>query len=442
MSFPIYQQMMIEHLLTHKRAALFCGLGLRKTASTLQAFLGLRALGLAETMLVVAPLRVCNLTWPNEVAKWKMSLRVCNLRQGVCPADVYLCNYEMLPKLGVFILTQKPDVVVFDEITRAKNHRSKRIKAIRDLIPDKTRIWGLTGTPAPNSMLELFGQFKLLDGGERLGRSFDLFKRTYFHAMDYMEYDWQLLPGAKEKIQERIKDITLTLLSSEYADVPDTVVEDLEVGLPDETRAQYKKLERDLLISIGKDAQVVVAVNAAVLVNKLLQLTSGVVYDENKQTVQVHHGKLDALLKYVDKYHEPALIVYNYRHELELLRKMLPEAVAFEDAKTPKAQGELEARWNAGKVRQLLVHPASVGHGLNLQEGGSTVIWFSLTWSRELYDQLNGRVARQGQKQLIKIVRIICPGTIDDAVVETLREKGEGQTALLTALTNLRKMQT
>ena len=438
MTLPPYRSLMIEHLMSHQRAALFAGIGLGKSFATITAFDGLRSLGLAESMLVVAPLRVCNLTWPNELAKWAPHLKVRNLRQkGSEKADVYLINYEMLPKLNQI----SQDVVVFDELTRAKNHRSKRIKAIRDTIRPSTRRWGLTGTPAPNSLLELFGQFRLLDGGERLGKSFDLFQRTYFHPTDYMEYNWELLPGAREKIQDRIKDITLTLLSSEYLHIPDTVVEDIEVMMPPAARAHYDELEKELLVKIGDAEQVVVAPNAAILVNKLLQFTGGSAYSETGEVVPIHNAKLEALQEYIRHHPEPLLIAYNYRHELGRLRAALPDAVAFEDARTTAAQAEIERRWNAGKIQRLLVHPQSVGHGLNLQEGGSTVVWFSPIWSRELYDQLNGRVARFGQKWITRIVRLLCPGTIDDAVVETLREKGDGQTALLSALNNLRLLQ-
>jgi SNF2 family DNA or RNA helicase len=447
MTLPIYRQMMIRHLITHPRAALFAGLGMGKCFATIVAFDGLRLMGDAETMLVVAPLRVCNLTWPTELARWAPHLEVASLRTKAGwkawhdrSADVYLCNYEMLPKLAKLLAHWCSDVVVFDELTRAKNPSSQRIKAIRQLIPKTARRWGLTGTPAPNSLMELFGQFRLLDNGDRLGQSFEAFKQGFFHATDYMEYNWVPNPGAEEKIQAKISDITLTLLSSEYLNLPDTVVEDLEVKLPTEARWMYDELEKELLLLIGKSGQVIVAPNAAVLVNKLLQVAGGSVYDEQGVPVLIHAAKFEAVKDYCEKHPEPLLIAYNYRHELAYLRQSLSGAEAFEDAKTATAQSELEQRWNRGEVARLLVHPQSVGHGLNLQEGGSTVLWFSPTWSRELYDQLNGRVARFGQKRVIRIVRVLCTGTIDDAVVETLRTKGDNQSALLDALVNLRKL--
>ena len=442
MTLHPYQQLMVRHLMAHDRAALFVGVGLGKTAATLEAFDGLRSLSEAQSMLVVAPLRVCNLTWPNEVAQWAPHLKVCNLRGRagyVSGADIYLCNYEMLPTLADRI-PEMPDVVVFDELTRAKNHASKRINGLRKLLPQDGRRWGLTGTPTPNSLLELFAQIRLLDDGKRFGPSFDAFQRAYFHATDYMEYNWEIDPGAEAKIHAKISDIALTLLSSEYLHIPDTVVADIEVAMPEEAQAQYDELEKELLLSIGEGEHVIVAPNAAVLVNKLLQVAGGSAYSETGATVPIHSAKLDAVKAYIKQHPEPLLIAYNYRHELERLRQLLPGAIAFEDAKKAEIQTLFEREWNAGKIKHLLVHPQSVGHGLNLQHGGNTVLWFSPTWSREMYDQLNGRVARQGQRQITRIVRIICPGTIDDAVIETLRQKGDGQTALLTALSNLRKL--
>ena len=267
--------------------ALFVGLGLGKTAATLEAFDALRSLSEVESMLVVAPLRVCNLTWPNEVEKWAPHLKVCNLRKGYrSGADVYLCNYEMLPTLKDRI-PAVPDVVVFDELTRAKNHASKRVNGFRKLLPQSGKRWGLTGTPTPNSLLELFAQIRLLDDGKRFGPSFDAFKRAYFHATDYMEYNWEIDPGADAMIHAKISDLVLTMLSSEYLHIPDTVVEDIEVVLPEEAQGQYDELEKELLLSIEAGDHVIVAPNAAVLVNKLLQVAGGSAYSEIGEAVPI-----------------------------------------------------------------------------------------------------------------------------------------------------------
>lgn len=448
-----YQELAVRHLLDHERAALFMGVGLGKTLTTLTAFDGLRTMGDAQSMLVVAPLRVCNLTWPNELAKWPQfsHLKLANLRTKEgwkafqrSEADVYVVNYDMLPRVAEALedMGSCPfDIICFDEMTRAKNHQSKRINVLRKVLPAQVRRWGLTGTPTPNSLLEIFAQIRLLDNGKRLGKSFDQFKRTYFHAVDYMEYDWRPNPGTLEAINAKIADMALTLLSSDYLNIPDTTVEDVEIALPDAAKDAYETMERDLLLAIGDDPNnLIVSPNAAVLVNKLLQITSGSVYNERGEAQVIHNKKFNALGVWLGNHPgENVLIAYNYRHELAQLRQ-LPGAVAFEDYKTPAKMAELEKKWNAGQIERLLVHPQSVGHGLNLQYGGSTVVWFSPVWSRELYDQLNGRVARRGQTKPTRIVRILCPGTMDDAVVETLRERDLGQKALLTALRNFRQL--
>lgn len=450
MNLNAAQRLAVAHLLAHERAALFAGLGLGKTIATLVAFDGLRTLGDAQSMLVVATIRVCNLTWPDEIQKWAefRHLRVANLRTKEgwraflnAEADVYLCNYEMLPKVAGAIDTYGCpfDVVAFDEMTKAKNPQSKRINAFRQMLPPHVRRWGLTGTPTPNSYLDLFAQVRLLDDGQRLGRSFDQYKRTYFHPVDYMEYDWRLNEGSDKTIQSRIADLCLTLLSKDYGVEVPINEEDLEVSMPDPAREQYDTLEKELLLLIGDGEAPVTAASAGVLVNKLLQVCGGAVYDEERKVRVLHSAKIDALKSYCKANPEPLLIVYNYRHELERIAAALPGCVKFEDAKTPAAQSDVEKRWNAGKISRLLVHPASASHGLNFQFGGNRILWFSPTWSRENYDQLNARLARQGQKNApVTVTRILCPGTMDDAVVETLRNKDTEQRALLSALKNLR----
>lgn len=445
------QTLGVKHLMAHERAALFAGLGIGKTVTTLAAFEGLRLLGDAQSALIVAPIRVCNLTWPNEVRKWAefRHLRVANLRTKDgwraflnSESDLYVCNYEMLPKIAeaIDVYGCPFDLVVFDELTRAKNPKSTRVNALREKLPPHVRRWGLTGTPTPNGYLDLFSQIRLLDEGQRLGRSYDAYKRAYFHSVDYMEYDWRLNDGADKVIQAKISDIALTLLSEDYGmKVPINEV-DVEVALPDEAKEQYRTLEKELLLSLGDEEEPVVAASAGVLVNKLLQVCGGAVYNDAKKTIRIHDAKLKATREYLKEHlNEPVMIVYNYRHELERLKEIIRDPVAFEDYKTPEAQSGLERAWNEKRIRRLLVHPQSVGHGLNLQMGGAHILWFSPTWSRENYDQLNARLARQGQKApVVEVARVLCPGTMDDAVVETLREKDTGQRALLNALKNFR----
>jgi SNF2 family DNA or RNA helicase len=427
-----YQEAMRDYLLGHPRSYCCVGLGLGKTAATLSALNDLLVDGAIRSALVVAPLRVAQLTWPNEVEKWDEFnwMEVENLR-GKKPsgkAQIYTINYERLKDLKSLDFC---DVVVFDEITRAKNPQSKRIKGIRALFRNHQR-WGLTGTPRPNSLLELFGQIRLLDDGERLFPTFSRYRDAYFYPTDYMRYNWVPKKGVEGKIYQAISDITIAQLSSEYLEIPDTVVEDIEIALP--TRQLYDELEKEFLAIAGKTE--IVALNAAVLVGKLLQVCSGAIYSGTREVEVLHPAKLDALAKLLKRLDEPALIACQFIHERERICRTIKGAV---DAST--FQGDIEKAWNQGKIRYLVADPRSLGHGLNLQQGGRTVIWFSPIYSRELYDQFNARVARKGQTQPPLIYRLICTGTIDDVVVETLRNRGEDQNIMLQIMANYRKIQ-
>lgn len=427
-----YQRLMADHLLTHDRAAAFVGLGLGKTATTLHCLNELSLDGACKAALIVAPLRVARLTWPNELAKWDqfrwMKHEILFGRPRT-KADIYLINYEQLQNLHSLDFC---DTVVFDELTRAKNHQSKRIAALRPLLRGHRR-WGLTGTPRPNSLLELFAQIRLLDDGQRLGKSYPQFRERWFRPIDYDEYNWEPKEGSEAEIYGRIADLSITLRSSDHLNVPDTVVEDVEMALPDDARAAYKKLEDELLVRIREKD--VTAVNAAVLVNKLLQVTGGTVYSETREVVQVHDAKLRALEKIVARHKgESVLIACNYIHE----RERVCAAVGATDAS--KFRGDIETAWNTRRVKILAADPRSLGHGLNLQAGGRVIVWFSPTWSRELYDQFNARLARMGQEQVPVVYRLICTGTADEAVIEALHEKGEGQASMLSVLTNLQQL--
>jgi SNF2 family DNA or RNA helicase len=415
--------MIRDFMLQHERAAQFVSMGLGKTAATLQAIQELMADGACRQALVVAPLRVARLTWPNEIRKWDNF-------HGL-ERNITFINYESLHKtprsLGAF------DLVVFDELTRAKNPRSKRIESLRPRLHPAMRRWGLTGTPRPNSLLELFAQVRLLDDGQRLGRSFSHFQQTWFTS-DYMGYNWTPRDGAEAAIYEKIKDLTITLRAEDYSDVPDTLVEDVEVPLPESARGVYDELEQELLAYV--EEREVVAVNAAVLVNKLLQVCGGAIYDAERTVLPVHDAKLKALggvLKALGG--ERAIVFCNFIHERERICAATPGAV---DAS--KFVGDIEDAWNSGRIRYLVADPRSMGHGLNLQGGGRNIVWFSPTHSRELYDQANARVARKGQLGVPRIYRLLCPGTIDDAVVETLRERGDAQGEMLSILSNYQQL--
>lgn len=428
-----YQQEMRDFLLNHPRAYCTVGLGLGKTASTLSALNELFIDGAIRSALIIAPLRVARMTWPNEIAKWDdfRWMRVEHIKR-VCPtgnAQIYLINYERLQDL---VTLDWCDVVVFDEITRAKNPASRRIKAMRPLLRHQLR-WGLTGTPRPNSLLELFAQIRLLDDGARLGASYNNFKHRYFKPTDYMEYNWVPKARTEEQIYRKIADITLTLRSSEYLDIPNTIIEDEIVKLPPKVMRQYSELEKQFLAIIN--GKTVTAANAAVLVNKLLQVCGGSIYTETGQTEHIHEEKIVALKTLIRRIKEPVIVACNYVHEANRVCDLIPGAV---HASTIK--DNLESKWNSGQIKVLVANPASLGHGLNLQQGGRTVIWYSPTWSRELYDQFNARVARKGQTQVPQIFRILCADTMDDVVVESLRDKGDAQNAMLRIMANYQKM--
>lgn len=430
-----YQQVMRDHLLTHDRAYACVGLGLGKTATTLSALNTLFQDGEIESVLIVAPKRVARMTWPNELAKWDefrwMKIEHLTGREPSGKAQIYLINYDRLGQLSDLSFC---DVVVFDEITKAKNPQSKRINAIRPLFRHHRR-WGLTGTPRPNSLMELFGQVRLLDDGKRLGRAFTAFRDQHFYPTDYMRYNWAPKPGAENQVYAKISDITLTLRSSDYLPVPDAILDDVELALPPAAQDAYDELEREFLV-LTKDGEVV-ARNAAVLAGKLHQMAGGIVYNDDQTLSPLHNVKIGALAGIAGELKEPVLVACNYVHERERVVAAIPGAV---DA--AKFKGDIEKAWNSKKIPMLVADPRSLGHGLNLQEGGRTVIWYSPTWSRELYDQFNARVARKGQGQQPLIYRILAKGTIDEAIVETLRERGDAQNAMLRVMSNYRKLAT
>ena len=435
------------HLQEHDEAALFMGCGLGKTAAVLHRLNELFDDGACRGALVVAPMRVANLTWPAEVAKWDKTkhLRVANLRtkKGLeafrrGSAELYVTNYEQLPRLRELIMSARDktpfDTVVWDELTKAKNHNSTRVNGVRKWVRRYAkRHWGLTGTPAPNSLLELFAQIRLLDGGKRLGPEFTAHRDAFFEPADWNQYHWVPTEGARERIYRQIGDMALTLKSSDWLDIPDVIQEDIELALPREAQATYGQMEKELIAYL--DGHAVVANNAAVLVGKLLQITSGAVYDEERRVHHVHDAKLEALgplLKTIGR--EQVLLLYQYEHELERIQRAFPHVVSFRDANTPRRQELLVEQWNAGLVGVLAAHPNSLAHGLNMQDGGSTVIWFTLPWSPEVYEQAYRRVARRGQDAVTRIYRLVTRGTMDEVVAEALRSKDDEQTALLDAL--------
>lgn len=444
------QDLLTNHLLEHPHALGFVGVGIGKTAASLAAVNRLFKTRQTKGVLVLAPMRVANLTWPMEIERWDdfKWMKIANLRtpagkraflQG--KAHIYVCNYESIPKLVEMVKTRKSlgsnlpyDTLVMDESTKIKNPTSCRANLYRREVPHDThkRIWALTGTPAPNSLLDLFAQARFVDNGKRLGRAFDHFKQTYFKQSGYGGYKWIELPGSQQTIEQRLSDITLTLRSKDWLNLPETVVEDVEIHLPKDLLHDYREFEKDLVLQI-KSAEITAA-NAAALVAKLLQFTSGSIYDAEGKWHDVHDLKIKALEKVIKDTGAPVLVAVAFKHEQERLRKAFPKARFFADAKNAASQKQLLDDWNAKKIPILIAHPKSVGHGLNLQHGGNTLVWMTLTYSREDYEQMIARLDRRGQDTVVTVYRLMCPDTVDYAVATAIEDKKATEDRLLSAL--------
>jgi len=446
---PLEPQIIIDrHLQRCPRALVFAGMGISKTAAVLMRLNELFLSGDAVAALIVAPLRVANLTWPAEVKGWNPFswMKVANLRTEAGQRDflrgqahLYLINYDSLHLLVSLVERRKNtipyDVEVWDEITRAKSPGSKRINFFRRKMINlrAPRRIGLTGTPQPNSTMDLFAQVRLIDDGERLGTSSTKFKEEYFCHPAYQFSPWVAKQGAKETIEKKISDITVTLKSSDWLNIPDTVYEDVEVQFTPELEKKYKTLEKDLVIELKKDKMINITSSAA-LVTKLLQFTSGEMYDDEKQSHPIHNLKFETLVKIVKQEKQPIFVACMFKHEYKRMREQFPQSVFFNDAKTIATQTQLMNDWNAKKIPILFAHPASIGHGLNLQFGSSVLVFISLTYNSEYYDQIICRFARRGQTEITKVYRLMVPGTVDDAVAESLAIKAENQSRLLSAL--------
>tara|TARA_R110000744_G_scaffold136618_2_gene246642 strand:+ start:1601 stop:2968 length:1368 start_codon:yes stop_codon:yes gene_type:complete len=444
-----HQDIGIKWLKERNVSALFAGMGLGKSAMTLSALDDLFCDGATKGALIVAPLRVSVLTWPYEIQKWNkfkwMKVALLRTKEGMQAwkdgsADIYLLNYERIPQFckscleGVNKEDMPVDTIIWDELSKAKSHSSKRINTIRKYRDLFDRHWGLTGTPRPNGIIDLFSQIRLLDGGDLLGKSFYGFRQAYLKPDNAFSQfpKWLARPGADEVVTEKLSDLSLVLRSEDWLDIPPTSVEDIEVSLPKEAAKVYKELQKEFLAEL-EDGKEVVAVNAAVKMNKLLQVTSGAVYDENRSVGLVHDNKIKALKKFQKDNPGPILVATAFKHEQSRILKSCKGAELFRE--------DTLDRWVAGKIPMLVADPRSIGHGVDrLQDGGRIAVWFSPTWSRELYDQFNARLARTGQKEETRVIRIVCPGTVDDAVLESLRARGEGQDGFLAAVKNLQDL--
>lgn len=435
-----YQKYATDFILMHPIAAVFLEMGLGKSVITLTALFDLILdQFLIRKVLVIAPLRVARDTWSSEIRKWDhlsgltYSVAVGNESERrtalMRTVDIYIINREnvdwLITKSGIPF---DFDMVVIDELSSFKSHQAKRFKSLLKARPSVKRILGLTGTPSSNGLMDLWAEFRLLDLGQRLGRYISHYRAAYFtpdKRNAEVIFSYKPLPGAEDAIYQRISDVTISMKSCDYLKLPKCVINEVPVVMNNKEMAVYDRFREDMVTKI-RDKEIDAA-NAAVLSGKLLQMSNGAVYDEEKVSCHIHDRKLDALEDLIEGANgKPVLIAYWYQHDAERIRARFP----VREIRTSK---DIED-WNAGKISAAIIHPASAGHGLNLQAGGSTLIWFGLTWSLELYQQTNARLHRQGQKETVVIHHIIAKGTIDEDVMKALRKKEKTQDALINAV--------
>ncbi len=392
-----------------------------------------------RNVLVIAPLRVGRDTWPAEIAKWDhlkgltYSVAIGTREERMAAlrtkADIYIINRENVPwlveKSG---MTFDFDMIVVDELSSFKNYQAKRFRSLMAVRNRVKRIVGLTGTPSSNGLMDLFAEFKVLDYGKRLGWYISRYRDKYFlpdKRNAQVVFTYKLKPGAEEQIYNAISDITISMKTEDYLDLPPCIHNVVKVALSEREREVYERFRKEMVISLGGEE--IDAMNAAALSNKLLQMANGAVYDTDHGSHHIHDRKLDALEDLIEAANgRPVMVCYWFRHDLERIRGRF-------DARELKTAKDIE-EWNAGKIPVALVHPASAGHGLNLQYGGCTLIWFGLTWSLELYQQTNKRLHRQGQKDTVVINHILVDDTIDELVLAALHRKDKTQTALIDAV--------
>ncbi|MDO4564688.1 MAG: DEAD/DEAH box helicase [Clostridia bacterium] len=440
-----YQTYATDFILKHPIAAVFLDMGLGKSAITLTAIFDLCLDSfLVRKVLVIAPLRVARDTWPAEIQKWdhlhgltySAALGTEAERKAALlqKADVYLINREnvqwLVEESG---LPFDYDMVVVDELSSFKSYQAKRFRSLMKVRPKVKRMVGLTGTPSSNGLMDLWAEFRLLDLGKRLGRFITHYRNAYFtpdKRNGQVVFSYKPLPGAEEAIYQRIADITISMKASDHIKMPERIMNEVKVSLSAKEREVYDAFKRELVISLkGEEID---AGNAAALSGKLSQMANGAVYGENKRVLPIHERKLDALEDLIEAANgRPVLIAYWFKHDLMRIQERLHKLhIPFS---TLDAADSIK-RWNNGELPVALIHPASAGHGLNLQTGGSTLIWFGLTWSLELYQQTNARLWRQGQKDTVVIHHIIAGGTIDERIMTALHKKEKTQTALIEAV--------
>ena len=435
-----YQKYATNFILSHPISAVFLEMGLGKSVITLTALFDLCLdQFLIRKVLVIAPLRVARDTWPSEIKKWDhlegltysvvVGTEADRKAALMRTADVYIINRENVDWLiNKSKIPFDFEMVVIDELSSFKSYQAKRFKSLLKARSFVKRIVGLTGTPSSNGLMDLWAEFRVLDLGQRLGRYITHYRNAFFvpdKRNAEVIFSYKPLPGAEEDIYRKISDITISMKSCDYLKLPECVINEVPVYMSEKERAVYDKFRENMVAKIkGKEID---AVNAAVLSGKLLQMANGAVYDDEKCSLNIHDRKLDALEDLIEAANgKPVLIAYWYKHDADRIKSRF-------DVREIKTSKDIKD-WNAGKIPAAIIHPAAAGHGLNLQEGGSTLIWIGLTWSLELYQQTNARLHRQGQTDTVVIHHIIAKGTIDEQVMKALRKKEKTQDALIDAV--------
>jgi SNF2 family DNA or RNA helicase len=432
-----YQTRAIDFILDKKKCCLWLGLGLGKTTTTLTTIADGLASGEMRKVLIVAPLRVANSVWAQEADKWE---HLKHLKFSICTgnpaerraaikaeADVYVINRENIAWLvkevkSSWIWT----TVVLDESSSFKSSKTQRFKALKAISPALKYLVLLSATPTPNGLKDLWSQVYLIDRGKRLCKNMTAFWARFYTQIGFGGYIYELKPGSEEKIHELVADVSISMEAEDYLELPKRIELFEEVTLPPDVMKKYEALKKDFLITINETE--IDVISAAVLGNKLLQIANGFLYDADKTTHRMHMAKANALLDVLEITQEPVIIAYNYKADLELLLESIP------GAKVLDADPETIEAWNRGEIKVLLAHPASAGHGLNLQDGGSFIIWYGLTWSLELYQQFNGRLDRQGQTKPVRVMHIVAKDTMDTKVLDAIAAKATTQKDLINYL--------
>lgn len=432
-----YQTYATNFILEHPVAAVLLEMGLGKSVITLTAIYELMLNRFeVQKVLVIAPLRVARDTWPAEIEKWEhltgltYSVAIGTEAERLAAlkrlAHLYLINRENVD----WLITKSNlpfdyDMVVIDELSSFKSYAAKRFKSLLKVRPRVKRMVGLTGTPSGNGLMDLWAEFRVLDMGQRLGRYITHYRNNFFvpdKRNQQMIFSYKPKPGAEDAIYKLISDITISMKSADFLKMPECIINEVPVALSEKEWSVYQVLKEDMVVDLKTEE--IDAVNAAALSGKLLQMANGAVYNEEKEVIRIHDRKLDALEDLIEGANgKPVLVAYWYNHDLQRIKQRF----SVREIKTSQDIKD----WNNGEIPVAVIHPASAGHGLNIQFGGSTIIWFGLTWSLELYQQTNARLWRQGQKSTVVIHHIIAKDTIDEDVMKALRKKEKIQSALI-----------